>query len=197
MIRALSKHILKDEYFRRGLMLKQILLLSIITWLGLNCNDPQTKSTGDYRNEFIREYAFFFILPNLDLDQFCPPTDQIPILEPGTYTRFMAEGDTYLFDNRARLNGIYTGGSYEYFTFRIQESVGQDIKLTSPYCGNSSEEYKADDDSGLSGQLEVLDLNLKVPPLPQRRLGFFTKLTATSGSGMISFTTPTAQDPPQ
>ncbi|OMI16048.1 hypothetical protein BUQ74_17565, partial [Leptospira weilii serovar Heyan] len=145
--------------------------------------------------------AFFFILPNLDLDQFCPPTDQIPILEPGTYTRFMEEGDTYLFDNRARLNAAIPNnggrGASEYFTFTIQEAAGQNIKLTSPYCGNSSEEYKADDDSGLSGKLEILDLNLKIPPLPQRRLGFFTKLTATSGFGTISFTTPTAQDPPQ
>ncbi|EMJ63468.1 hypothetical protein LEP1GSC051_2661 [Leptospira sp. P2653] len=197
MIRALSKHILKDEYFRRGLMLKQILLLSIITWLGLNCNDPQTKSTGDYRNEFIREYAFFFILPDLDLNQFCPPTDQIPILEPGTYTRFMAEGDTYLFDNRARLNGIYTGGSYEYFTFRIQENPGQEVKLTTPECGTSSYEYRAKQDSGQSGKLENIYIGLAVPPLSVKRSNFFTKFTAIFGSGTITFTTPFAQDPPR
>ncbi|WP_249262352.1 LIC_10705 family lipoprotein, partial [Leptospira alexanderi] len=167
----------------------------------LRCSSSERTPNGDYYNEFIREYAFFFILPNLDLNQFCPPTDQIPILEPGTYTRYMAEGDTYIFDNRARLNAAIPNnggrGASEYFTFRIQEAVGQNIKLTSPYCGNSSEEYKADDDSGLSGKLEILDLNLKIPPLPQRRLGFFTKLTATNGFGTISFTTPIAQDPPQ
>ncbi|EKR62107.1 hypothetical protein LEP1GSC036_1878 [Leptospira weilii str. 2006001853] len=193
MIRALSKHILKDEYFRRGLMLKQILLLSAIAYL--NCNDPQTRSTGDYRNEFIREYAFFFILPNLDLNQFCPPTDQIPILEPGTYTRFMEEGDTYLFDNRARFQQSAPAGEERLFTFVIQENPGQEVKLTTPKCGTSPIEFKADDDSGLPGQLENVFISLQTPPLPPQRSDFFIKLTTIFGKGTITFTTPTSPDP--
>ncbi|OMI18893.1 hypothetical protein BUQ74_02345, partial [Leptospira weilii serovar Heyan] len=75
MIRALSKHILKDEYFRRGLMLKQIFLTILFVCFNLHCGNLERTSNGDYYNEFIREYAFFFILPDLDLNQFCPPTD--------------------------------------------------------------------------------------------------------------------------
>ncbi|WP_176082403.1 LIC_10705 family lipoprotein [Leptospira alexanderi] len=197
MIRVSSKHILKDEYSKRSLMLKQIFLTILFVCFNLRCSSSERTPNGDYYNEFIREYAIFFILPNLDLNQFCPPTDQIPILEPGTYTRYMAEGDTYLFDNRARLNGIYTGGSYEYFTFRIQENPGQEIKLTSPECGNSSYEYRAKQDSGQSGKLENIYIGLAVPPLSVKRSNFFTKFTAIFGSGTITFTTPFAQDPPR
>lgn len=184
------------------LMLKRIFILIIACMLSAHCDNLKQEdfdrgTTAGIDNNFLLTYGFFFIAPNLDFNQFCPPTDQIPILEPGTYTRFMQAGDTYIFDNRARLNAVYIGRPAEYFTFTIQESSGQNMKLTSPYCGNSPEEYKADDDSGLSGQLEVLDLRLTIPPLPQKRLGFFSKITAMSGSGNITFTTPTAQDPPQ
>ncbi|MCG6195330.1 LIC_10705 family lipoprotein [Leptospira sp. FAT2] len=187
-------------------MLKRIFILIIACMLSAHCDNLKQEdfdrgTTAGIDNNFLLTYGFFFIAPNLDFNQFCPPTDQIPILEPGTYTRFMQAGDTFIFDNRARLNAggnpNVASGASEYFTFIIQESAGQNVKLASPYCGNSPEEYKADDDSGLSGQLETLDLRLKIPPLPQRRLGFFSKITAMSGSGNITFTTPTAQDPPQ
>ncbi|AYV58078.1 hypothetical protein EFP84_20500 [Leptospira kmetyi] len=184
-------------------MLKKILFVVIAGFLAIQCDnlkleDSNRGTTAGLDNNFLLTYGFFFIAPNLDFNQYCPPTDQIPILEPGTYMRFMQAGDTYLFDNRARLNSVKSySGSSEYFTFTIQENTGQNIKLTSPYCGDSSLDYKADGDSGLSGQLETLRINLKVPLLPPRRFGFFTKLTALSGSGTITLTTPTAQDPPQ
>lgn len=60
----------------------------------------------------------------------------------------MAEGDTYIFDNRARFTQTSTAGGTRVFTFSIQESPGQDIKLTSPACGDSSFEVNAKGDSG-------------------------------------------------
>ncbi|EMK23355.1 hypothetical protein LEP1GSC008_0620 [Leptospira kirschneri serovar Bulgarica str. Nikolaevo] len=143
------------------------------------------------------EYSIFFILPNLDLNQYCPPTEEIPILEPGTYTRYMSEGDTYIFDNRARFQQSAPSDERRYFTFTIQENPGQEMKLTTPECGNSSDEFKADDDSGLPGQFETLSIALLTPPLPVKRFRFFTKLKAVTGSGIITFTTPSAPDPPQ
>ncbi|EKR55075.1 hypothetical protein LEP1GSC105_3871 [Leptospira interrogans str. UI 12758] len=116
------------------------------------------------------EYSVFFILPNLDFNQYCPPTEEIPILEPGTYTRYMSEGDTYIFDNRARFQQSAPSGERRYFTFTIQENPGQ---------------------------FETLSIALLTPPLPVKRFRFFTKLKAVTGSGIITFTTPSAPDPPQ
>ncbi|WP_025182979.1 LIC_10705 family lipoprotein, partial [Leptospira interrogans] len=126
------------------------------------------------------------------------PTEEIPILEPGTYTRYMSEGDTYIFDNRARLNTPYQGHASEYFTFIIQENAEQEIKLISPVCGTSPDFYSAKGDSGTFGHLETLYISLRIPESkPQNRYGYFTKLKAVSGSGTITFTTPTVQDPPR
>ncbi|WP_078130575.1 LIC_10705 family lipoprotein [Leptospira alexanderi] len=177
-------------------MLKQIFLTILLVCFNLRCSNSKRTPNGDYYNEFIREYAIFFILPDLDLNQFCPPTDQIPILEPGTYTRFMEEGDTYLFDNRARLNArISNFGSSRYFTFIIQENPEQEIKLTTPECGTSPYEFRSKQDSGQFGKLENMYIELSVPPLPAKRSSFFTKLKAISGSGTITFTTPAEPDP--
>ncbi|EMY78649.1 hypothetical protein LEP1GSC060_3956 [Leptospira weilii serovar Ranarum str. ICFT] len=176
-------------------MLKQIFLTILAVSLNLYCSSSERTSNGDYYNEFIREYAFFFILPNLDLNQFCPPTEQIPILEPGTYTRFMGEGDTYIFDNRARFQQSAPAGEQRIFTFRIQENPGQEIKLTTPKCGTSSAEFKADDDSALPGQVENVFISLQTPPFPPQRSDFFIKLTARYGEGTVIFTTPSAPDP--
>ncbi|AAS69327.1 LIC_10705 family lipoprotein [Leptospira interrogans] len=178
-------------------MLKKILYLILISYLNLYCDYLQGTSTSDYHNEFMLEYSVFFILPNLDFNQYCPPTEEIPILEPGTYTRYMSEGDTYIFDNRARFQQSAPSGERRYFTFTIQENPGQEMKLTTPECGNSSDEFKADDDSGLPGQFETLSIALLTPPLPVKRFRFFTKLKAVTGSGIITFTTPSAPDPPQ
>ncbi|AAN50674.1 MULTISPECIES: LIC_10705 family lipoprotein [Leptospira] len=179
-------------------MLKKILCLILISYLNLNCDYSQGTSTSDYHNEFMLEYSIFFILPNLDLNQYCPPTEEIPILEPGTYTRYMSEGDTYIFDNRARLNTPYQGHASEYFTFIIQENAEQEIKLISPVCGTSPDFYSAKGDSGTFGHLETLYISLRIPESkPQNRYGYFTKLKAVSGSGTITFTTPTVQDPPR
>ncbi|TGM58932.1 hypothetical protein EHQ97_06150 [Leptospira adleri] len=161
--------------------------------------DFDRGTTAGLDNNFLLTYSLFFIVPDLDFNQFCPPTNQIPILEPGTYTRFMKAGDTFIFDNRARLNAgtPNTGtGNSEYFTFTIQENPGQNIILTSPECGNSPLEFKSKQDSGLTGQLENIYVELTIPPLPARRSSFFTKLTATTGSGTITFTTPFTKDPP-
>ncbi|EMJ63384.1 MULTISPECIES: LIC_10705 family lipoprotein [Leptospira] len=176
-------------------MLKQIFLTILFVCFNLHCGNLERTSNGDYYNEFIREYAFFFILPDLDLNQFCPPTDQIPILEPGTYTRFMAEGDTYLFDNRARFQQSAPAGEERLFTFVIQENPGQEVKLTTPECGNDSFEYRASGDSNLSGQIETIYVRLRTPPFPVKRSNFFTKLKVISKSGTIIFTTPTSPDP--
>ncbi|WP_016751775.1 LIC_10705 family lipoprotein, partial [Leptospira kirschneri] len=114
------------------------------------------------------------------------------------YTRYMSEGDTYIFDNRARLNAPYQGHASEYFTFIIQENAEQEIKLISPVCGTSPDFYSAKGDSGTFGHLETLYISLRIPESkPQNRYGYFTKLKAVSGSGTITFTTPTVQDPPR
>lgn len=184
----------------RGLiMLKKILVLSVFFLSSWNCENPlqddsRKGKTNGIDNEQFVFYTLFFIVPDLDFNQFCPPTDQIPILEPGTHTKFMQTGDTYIFDNRARLN-VATSFT-EFFTFTIQENPGQEIKLTSPVCGNNSFEFNAQNDSGLPGQLETVYIDLRTPPLPKRRSFFFTKLTAVSGSGTVTFTTPNVQDPP-
>lgn len=91
------------------------------------------------------------MVPNLDFNQFCPPTEQIPILEPGTYNRYMAAGDSFIFDNRARFTQTVPAGETRIFTFTIQESPGQNIKLISPYCGNCPDNNSAENDSNLSG----------------------------------------------
>nr|WP_281492603.1 LIC_10705 family lipoprotein [Leptospira kmetyi] len=190
---------MKRFHFGKKGMFHKLFLMGITCWMGLNCNpmDDGNDGVAQYHREFTAFYSLFFIVPDLDFNQFCPPTDQIPILEPGTYSRFMQVGDTYLFDNRARLNALQdTYGSSKFFTFTIQESTGQEIRLVSPYCRDNPNEYSADDDSGMSGQLETVSIDLTVPPLPQKRLGFFTKLKALSGSGTITFTTPSAPDPP-
>ncbi|WP_429945285.1 LIC_10705 family lipoprotein [Leptospira yasudae] len=183
-------------------MLKKALVLSIAILAIWNCEnlkqpDFDRGTTAGIDNNFLLTYGFFFIVPNLDFNQFCPPTDQIPILEPGTHTRFMQAGDTYIFDNRARLQPTSAAGERRYFTLSIQENLSQEIRLVTPECGNSPDEFKADDDSGLTGQLETLSIALLTPPLPQKRSRFFTKLKALSGSGTVTFTTPSLPDPPQ
>lgn len=131
---------MKRFHFSKKGMFHKLFLMGTTCWMGLNCNpmDDGNDGVAQYHREFTAFYSLFFIVPDLDFNQFCPPTDQIPILEPGTYSRFMQVGDTYLFDNRARLNGISKNGFFEYFTFSIQENAGQNIKLTTPECGNSS-----------------------------------------------------------
>ncbi|AAN50675.1 LIC_10705 family lipoprotein [Leptospira interrogans] len=175
-------------------MLKKILYLILISYLNLNCDYSQGTSTSDYHNEFMLEYSIFFILPNLDLNQYCPPTEEIPILEPGTYTRYMSEGDTYIFDNRARFQQSAPAGEERIFTFIIQENPGQEVRLTTPKCGTSSIEFKADNDSGLPGQLENVFISLQTPPLSPQRSDFFIKLTTIFGQGNVTFTTPASPD---
>ncbi len=180
-------------------MLRKMMILTFACWLAFHCNGEFENSnkgtTNGLDNNFLLTYSLFFVVPNLDFNQFCPPTDQIPILEPGTHTRFMKAGDTFIFDNRARFQQSAPAGERRYFTFVIQENPGQEIKLKTPSCGNSQTEYGAYNDSGQPGQMETVYIDLMTPPLPQKRTGFFTKLTAISGSGTISFTTPTAPDP--
>ncbi|RHX89140.1 LIC_10705 family lipoprotein [Leptospira stimsonii] len=181
-------------------MLKKMMVLTFTCWLAFHCNGEfensnKGKTNGINNDQFIF-YTLFFVVPDLDFNQFCPPTDQIPILEPGTYTRFMKAGDTYIFDNRARLSTPKdkNSSSTRFFTFTIQENPGQEIKLVTPKCGNSPIEFAANNDSNLSGQLETVFIDLETPPLPKQRSNFFTKLTAVSGSGTITFTTPSLAD---
>ncbi|XDD53927.1 LIC_10705 family lipoprotein [Leptospira sp. WS4.C2] len=169
------------------------ILLSTLSLFGCFRNsDPRTAGIP---SDQLAPFLLFFVVPNLDFNQYCPATDQIPILEPGTYNRYMAAGDTYIFDNRARFTQTAPAGETRFFTFTIQESPSQNIKLTSPACGNSTFEAPAYGDSGLSGQLENVYIELQTPPFPARRRFFFAKLTLISGSGNISITTPTAADP--
>ncbi|PJZ47200.1 LIC_10705 family lipoprotein [Leptospira brenneri] len=169
--------------------------LLICTFSLFGCIRNSDPRTYGIPNDAMAQILLFFVVPNLDFNQYCPPTDQIPILEPGTYNRYMAEGDTYIFDNRARFTQTAPVGESRFFTFTIQENPGQNIKLTSPACGNSSFEAQAKGDSGLNGQLETVYIDLLTPPFPSRRAWFFVKLTAISGVGSVSITTPTAADP--
>ena len=171
------------------------ILLSTLSLFGCFRNsDPRTAGIP---SDQLAPFLLFFVVPNLDFNQYCPATDQIPILEPGTYNRYMAAGDTYIFDNRARFTQTAPAGENKFFTFIIQEGPGQNIKLTSPACGNSSYESPSYDDSGLSGQLETVFVSLRTPPFPVLRSRFFVKLTSVLGSGNITITTPTAADPPR
>ncbi|TGK20476.1 LIC_10705 family lipoprotein [Leptospira stimsonii] len=181
--------------------MKRILgLLGLICLFTVHCNGEFENSnkgtTNGLDNNFLLTYSLFFVVPNLDYNQFCPPTDQIPILEPGTYARFMKAGDTFIFDNRARLNAYNPGSLFEYFTFSFQENPGQEIQLVTPDCGLSAFEYRARQDSNFPGQLENVYIGLKTPPLGQTRSRFFIKFKVTAGSGTFTFTTPAAQDPP-
>ncbi|RHX78687.1 LIC_10705 family lipoprotein [Leptospira yasudae] len=188
---------MKRLCFERISLFRKLILIGIACCIGSNCDLLENdNSVAQYHREFTAFYSLFFIVPDLDFNQFCPPTDQIPILEPGTHTRFMQAGDTYIFDNRARFQQSAIAGEERIFTFVIQENIGQEIKLTTPECGTDPFEYRAADDSGLSGQAEVVYIRLRTPPLPIKRSNFFAKLTAISGSGTISFTTPTTPDPP-
>ncbi|PJZ57414.1 LIC_10705 family lipoprotein [Leptospira barantonii] len=182
-------------------MFKKVLLVLIVGCLAMQCDnlkpeDSNRGTTAGLDNNFLLTYGFFFIAPNLDFNQFCPPTDQIPILEPGIHTKFMQAGDTYIFDNRARLNAFNPGSLFEYFTFTFQENAGQEIQFVSLECGLSSFEYRARQDTGLSGQSENVYIGLKTPPFEANRSRFFTKFKGITGSGTITFTTPNAQDPP-
>ncbi|TGM98118.1 LIC_10705 family lipoprotein [Leptospira yasudae] len=181
--------------------MKKLLFILVLLWFQVGCillehDDSKKGKTNGIDNEQFAAYTLFFVVPDLDFNQFCPPTDQIPVLEPGTHTRFMQAGDTYIFDNRARLQPTSAAGERRYFTLSIQENLSQEIRLVTPECGNSPDEFKADDDSGLTGQLETLSIALLTPPLPQKRSRFFTKLKALSGSGTVTFTTPSLPDPP-
>ncbi|WP_207762263.1 LIC_10705 family lipoprotein [Leptospira harrisiae] len=176
--------------------MKTILVILLCTYTFFGCYaDSKNGYTYGIPSDQLSTYLFFFVVPNLDFNQFCPPTEQIPILEPGTYNRYMAAGDSFIFDNRARFTQTAPAGETRIFTFTIQESPGQNIKLTSPACGDSSFEAPSKGDSGLSSQLETIYIGLRTPPFPAKRTFFFTKLTSISGSGNISITTPTSADP--
>ncbi|RHX91384.1 hypothetical protein DLM76_16770 [Leptospira yasudae] len=189
---------MKRLCFERISLFRKLILIGIACCIGSNCDLLENdNSVAQYHREFTAFYSLFFIVPDLDFNQFCPPTDQIPILEPGTHTRFMQAGDTYIFDNRARLNAFNPGSLFEYFTFIFQENPGQEVQLVSLECGASSFEYQARQDTGLPNQLENVYIGLKTPPFGANRSRFFTKFKGISGSGTITFTTPSAQDPPQ
>ena len=172
----------------RNLFIVCILLL----YLTLHCAPPQ-KTLEEKLTQGGSEAAAFwlFIFPTLDFNQFCPPTDQIPILEPGNHSIFLSEGQSYFFDNRARLEGFTSSSDLfiKDFTFIFQENPGQDVSLVVPFCGQSSESRPSSNDSGKTGQLESVKISLANPFEPGRSSNFI-RLTSTIGSGTILLTTP-------
>lgn len=170
----------------------------LLSHLTLHCAPPQKtleeKLTNPTQIEFL---VFSLVLQTLDFNQFCPPTDQIPILEPGNHSIFLSEGQSYFFDNRARLEGFtsITDRSDKDFTITFQENPGQDVKLESPYCGQNERTIPSENDSGLKGQLESVTIQLSNPFDPGR-VGIFVRFTSITGSGTIIFTTPSIPNPP-
>jgi hypothetical protein len=178
---------------QRSLIIISILFLCLI----LNCT-PQGKTLEEKITDprRIESLAFSLMLRAIDFNQFCPPTDQIPILEPGNHNVYLDEGQSYLFDNRARFDSFTSGsdGRDERFTFIFQENPGQDVRLESPYCGQSVSTIPSRNDSGLKGQLETVQIELKNPFEPGRS-GYFVRLTSIISSGTILLTTPITRDP--
>jgi hypothetical protein len=170
----------------------------LLSHLTLHCAPPQKTLEEKLTQGGIEAAAFWlFIFPTLDFNQYCPPTDQIPILEPGNHSIFLSEGQSYFFDNRARLEGFTSSSDFstKEFTFIFQENPGQDVKLESPYCGQNERTIPSDNDSGLKGQLESVNTSLANPFRSGRRANF-AKLTSTIGSGTILLTSPSIPNPP-
>lgn len=169
----------------------------LLSFLTLHCA-PSQKALEEKITQGGSEAAAFwlFIFPTLDFNQYCPPTDQIPILEPGTHSIFLSEGQSYLFDNRARLNGFTSSSDHsgKLFTFSFQENVNQNVKLESPNCGQDPTVQSSTNDSGKKGNFETVKIQL-TNPFETTRRGNYVKLTSTIGSGKVVISTPTNPDP--
>jgi len=179
--------------------IKHIIFLKLFTlfiiFLQSNCEPQGGKSLEEKITDPTQiEFLIFarFYLPQPDA---CPPPDQIPILEPGIHNINLEEGQSYIFDNRARLDMVdNTDALSKQFTFKFQENPGQDVKLTSLICITQGE-FNGNGDSGLDGQLESITIGLSSPKKTSNRSSFFTRLTSIKGSGNILLTTPTTFNP--
>ncbi|MCG9874601.1 MAG: LIC_10705 family lipoprotein [Leptospiraceae bacterium] len=169
----------------------------LLIFLLVNCNPPR-KTLEEKLTQGGSEAAAFwvFIFPTLDFNQFCPPTDQIPILEPGNHSIFLSEGQSYFFDNRARLDGFtsISDGDSKEFTFIFQENPGQDVTLETPRCGQNENAISSRNNSGLKGQLESVKISL-ANPFRSGRSRNFVRITSTIGSGTILLTSPSKPNP--
>jgi hypothetical protein len=167
----------------------------LLSFLNVNCNPPR-KTWEEKLSQPGGESAilFLFILPISDFNRFCPPTEQIPILEPGIHNIYLEEGQGYIFDNRARLEMVTTTDARsKRFSFQFQENPNQDVMLRSEWCTHQGGTPGAGD-SGLIGQFETLTLTLS-SPINDDRFTFFSKITSITGSGNIQITTPTTFKP--
>ncbi|NCN10164.1 MAG: hypothetical protein GW938_10005 [Leptospira sp.] len=173
--------------------IKHIIFLKLFTlfiiFLQSNCEPQGGKSLEEKITDPTQiEFLIFarFYLPQPDA---CPPPDQIPILEPGIHNINLEEGQSYIFDNRARLDMInITDALTKRFIFKFQENNGQDVSLTRLTC-IAGGELDGSGDSGLSSQIESITLVLSSPSNASRYL-FYVKLLSINGSGNIQLTTP-------
>ncbi|NCS94445.1 MAG: hypothetical protein GW761_11650 [Leptospira sp.] len=164
----------------------------------LHCAPPQKSLEEKLTQGGVEAAAFWvFIFPTLDFNQYCPPTDQIPILEPGNHNIFLSEGQSYFFDNKARFDAFssISDKSFHEFTFIFQENTAQDVRLVVPNCGQSSGSRPSSNDSGKPGQLETVQNDLDNPFRSGRR-GAFIELTSIRGFGSIILTSPSKPNPP-
>ncbi|MCG9874602.1 MAG: LIC_10705 family lipoprotein [Leptospiraceae bacterium] len=167
----------------------------LLIFLLVNCNPPR-KTWQEKLSQPGGESALLFlvILPSPDFNRFCPPTEQIPVLEPGIHNIYLEEGQSYLFDNRARLDmANITDSLAKEFSFSYQENLGQNVTLRSESCTHEGG-TPGIGDSGLSGQIENIIIGLR-NPIQKNRFKFFAKLTSSSGSGSVQITTPTTFNP--
>ena len=185
------------QHLIKAIFLKFYFFL-ILTFQILHCAPPQKSLEEKLTQGGVEAAAFWvFIFPTLDFNQYCPPTDQIPILEPGNHNIFLSEGQSYFFDNKARFDAFssISDKSFHEFTFIFQENTAQDVRLVVPNCGQSSGSRPSSNDSGKPGQLETVQNDLD-NPLRSVRRGAFIELTSIRGFGSIILTSPSKPNPP-
>ncbi|MGJ4754238.1 hypothetical protein [Leptospira kmetyi] len=118
------------------------------------------------------------------------------LLDAGTTTIHLNQGEEFWFDFKPRFLAKRTF-NHDKFRIQIQESVGQDIKLSTQTClvnqilsnpkpvSGMNPFFRPD--SGLSGQLEIFDVYYGAY---EQEGSAVTTIRATSGSGNVIITIP-------
>ena len=158
----------------------------------VSCNEKEEKSRKEYQNLLV----LIAILPGLLLNAEngnCPPTSEIPLLEPGTHTVTLQPGEKYWFDITSRKPAQYDGYIHSaWYIVQVTEAVGQDVKLVSENCRGNTNSSSSLMDSGTTGAME----NLYMIYHNQDRITY-TYFKITEGSNSITFKIPDGEAVPQ